>query len=146
MKFSEYKSSRTRCGMESSVCDYLWFMFRLRIIWPWLNPMRRIAKGLKGILWCRRFHRPLLTGFDSYNGRDWTGRWRRGELQRKRCIVCGNAWTVREDSKPLTWQQCVVGKAVFGNMWVGPKTPDDYAELMAQRRNSKALEGEEGAE
>jgi hypothetical protein len=143
MKFSEYKSSLIQCGFKATFIGYLWFLFRIRIVWPWLNPLRRIVSGLKGIMWCRRFHRPLLTGFDSYNGRDWTGRWRCGGMQRKRCLVCGNAWTVREDSKPLTWDQCVVGKTLFGNMWVGPKTPDDYAGLMARRRQNKASGGEE---
>ena len=135
-------SIRANAGQESSIRDYLTFYAKVWIVWPVLDPARRIFSGLKGKFWCRKFHRPLLTGVDSYNGIDWTGRWRRGEIQRKRCLVCGNTWLVREDSKPLTLNQCIVGHAMFGNMWVGPKTQEGFDEYQSK---TNALAGGEDA-
>lgn len=142
MRYHEYRSIRSHAGMSASVSDYVLFFVRINFLWPWLIPAQRLYAGAKGLIWCRRFHRPLLDSEYSYGGRDWTGRHRRGELRQKRCLVCGNTWVVREDKKPLTWQQCEVGHAIFGSSWVGPTTKDAFEEYTRKIRAAAGGEGD----
>lgn len=140
--YKSFRACRRGAGLFCTLAHYI----RFRITFPfWRMQLRflSIASGVKGIMWCRHYHRPLLVSTDSYNGRDWTGRRRTGEMKRKQCIVCGNTWVVREDSRPLTWAQCVTGMNVFGDMWVGPKTPEEFAAYTSTAKNNEALRGGE---